>query len=105
MRVNLINEVADEDLMPTETARTCRSCGSGGLEEKTIETAFWRESGLAVIRGIPALVCPSCGEEFVEDRTAFGLDRMRGRGFSGRAAVDHVSVPVFEYVEPPSGFG
>lgn len=78
----------------------CDRCEQGLLTEQSIRTAFWRGEGLVVIRNIPAMVCPTCGEEYVSDRTAIGLDRMRGNGFFTVSSVESMSVPVIDYVDP-----
>ena len=78
----------------------CDRCEQGLLTEKRIQTAFWRGEGLVVIRNIPAMVCQTCGEEYVADRTAIGLDRMRGNGFTAMGSVERMIVPVLDYVDP-----
>lgn len=77
----------------------CVRCEQGLLTERAIRTAFWREDRLVVIRNIPAMVCPVCGEEYVADRTAIGLDRMRGTGFTALDSAERMIVPVVEYVD------
>ncbi len=78
----------------------CDRCGTGLLTEASIRSAFWRGEELVVIRAIPALVCPVCGEEYVADRTALGLDRIRAAGFTGARVADRMIVPVLDYTEP-----
>ena len=78
----------------------CDRCAQGLLTEQPIQIAFWRGEDLVVIRNIPAMVCQSCEEEYVADRTAIGLDRMRGNGFTAAGAVDRMIVPVFDYADP-----
>ena len=80
----------------------CGRCEQGLLTEQPIQTAFWRGDGLVVIRNIPAMVCQTCGEEYVADRTAIGLDRMRGNGFTATGSTERMIVPVLDYVEPGS---
>lgn len=80
----------------------CDRCEQGLLTEQPIQTAFWRGEGLVVIRNIPAMVCQTCGEEYVADRTAIGLDRMRGNGFTSMGTVERMIVPVLHYVDPGS---
>jgi len=99
MKVSLANDNNVPDQSADFTAPLCKRCELGGLKPKHIETAFWRNGGLMVIRNIPAMVCPTCGEEYVADETALGLDRMRGNGFSLHSASERMIVPVFEYTE------
>ena len=97
------NNLANDNNVPNQSADfatpLCKRCELGGLQPKHIETAFWRNGGLMVIRNIPAMVCPTCGEEYVSDETALGLDRMRGNGFLPNSASERMIVPVFEYPE------
>jgi len=98
MKFSLANDnTAPEDLAPASTTPLCKRCELGELQSKHIETAFWRKGGLVVIRNIPAMVCPTCGEEYVADHTALGLDRMRGSGFAPHSASERMIVPVFEF--------
>lgn len=89
------------DHMPTDFVHVeCDRCENGLLHERPIQTAFWRGQGLIVIRNIPAMVCSACGEEYVSDRTAIGLDRMRGAGFTAMGSAERMIVPVLDYIEP-----
>lgn len=106
MKFNLANDDFAPDYMKsTELSPRCSKCGLGDLQHKHIETAFWRKSGIVIIRNIPGMACPSCGEEYVADKTAHGLDRLRGNGFPETAAVGQMLVPIFEYVEDASDEG
>lgn len=77
----------------------CDRCDDVALRHAHISTAFWQGAGLVVIRNIPAMVCPGCGEEYVDDATVVMIDRMRGAGFAGCAATDPLPVPVFDFAE------
>ncbi|HSH42640.1 MAG TPA: YgiT-type zinc finger protein, partial [Arenicellales bacterium] len=46
---------------------TCSACGHTGLVDSRISTVFRNGDGWAVIRDIPAVVCPGCREEFIDD--------------------------------------
>jgi len=78
----------------------CDRCEQGLLTEQPIQTAFWRGEGLVVIRNIPAMVCQTCGEEYVADLTAIALDRMRGNGLTAMGSAERMIVPVLDYVDP-----
>lgn len=94
-----LTEMTEHD--PADFAHVaCDRCQNGVLSESRIQTAFWRGQGLVVIRNIPAMVCSLCGEEFVSDRTAIGLDRMRGAGFTAMGSAERMIVPVLDYAEP-----
>ena len=100
MEFSFVNDNnAPEGMSPASLAPLCKRCELGELQPKRIETALWSKGGLVVVRNIPAMVCPTCGEEYVADQTALGLDRMRGNGFAPQSASDRMIVPVFEYSE------
>lgn len=75
----------------------CDRCVDSPLRAARISTAFWQGEGLVVLRNIPAMVCPACGEEYVGDETVVALDRMRGNGFAGCVAAAPLPVPVFDF--------
>ncbi|MCZ8153338.1 MAG: type II toxin-antitoxin system MqsA family antitoxin [Rhodobacteraceae bacterium] len=75
----------------------CDRCTDSPLRASRISTAFWQGDGLVVLRNIPAMICPACGEEYVDDATVVALDRMRGNGFAGCVAADPLPVPVFDF--------
>lgn len=106
MKFNAANEAfAPDNLEKGEAAVRCGKCGEGDLLHTKIDTAFWQKSGIVVIRNIPGMACRNCGEEFVADKTALGLDRMRGNGFPITEAVEILSVPVFDYSDHKPGAG
>jgi len=74
----------------------CPGCG-GVVVRSSVSTALWEGDALAVVRDVPALVCPSCHERYFEDDTVMRLDLMRARGFSGQQAAEHLNVPVYAY--------
>ena len=75
----------------------CDHCTSGILRPTHIRTAFWQGDSLVVVRNIPAMVCPDCGEEYVADPTVVQLDRLRGRGFASAERVGQMVVPVIDF--------
>lgn len=51
--------------------RRCPICKTGGLEPGRTTVTFDDDQGLTiVIRHVPASVCDTCGEAFVDDATA-----------------------------------
>ena len=89
------------DAAPT-TGVCCTNCGSTEVRASPVRSAFWHDDRLVVVEGIPALVCAHCGEQFYEDNTAIGLDRLRGGGFPPHEAVRTLEVPVFAFGEAPA---
>ena len=82
---------------PMTQSVNCMKCGSDKMAEQSISIAFWAGKEPCLIRGIPALVCEACGEEFISDETAMGLDMMRGNGFRREDAADFIQVPVYSF--------
>lgn len=83
-------------------ALRCMACGSAEVHASRVRSAFWHDDRLVVVDGIPALVCERCGEQFYDDRTAIGLDILRGSGFPTGQAVRTLEVAVFDYGEAPA---
>ncbi len=80
----------------------CPNCGAGPLASRTVDTLFWQGERPVMIRGIPALLCMGCGEEFISDDTAARLDGMKRDGFLGPVA-EHLTVPVFRFRDRRGG--
>ena len=43
----------------------CHTCGEQ-MEERCVKQEFWIKGKLIVIEGVPAGVCPQCGEKVVK---------------------------------------
>ena len=76
----------------------CAACGEA-YEEKTISLALPRaDSGMAVIRNVPAEVCPCCGE------TRFSLhttSRLMAVVRSSKPPVEVALVPIYDLERSP----
>lgn len=97
-----LRDLTDEPALLDSRAH-CERCGKGALVARPIQSAFWRGAGLFVIRNIPAMVCTACGEEYISDRTAIGIDRMRGAGFTAMRTAERMIVPVLDFADPGDG--
>ena len=75
----------------------CDRCPDHALHPATIRTAFWQNDNLAIVQGIPAMVCPNCGTEYVDDATVVRLDRLRAGSFRGRMQAPPLLVPVYDF--------
>ena len=53
-----------------ETKMNCSICGTASLSEGHVTLTFERSGTTVVVKGVPALVCPNCGEEHVSDDIA-----------------------------------
>lgn len=83
----------------------CPNCNCGTLRPTTISAVFWRGDDAMMIRGIPALGCGGCGEEFISDDTAIELDRIKGMGFNGTATATYTTIPVYTLASVSMGSG
>ena len=52
---------------------------------------------VAVVEGIPAIVCRACGAEYCDDSSSLVQNFLRGDGFRTDDAVSHLEVPVFRF--------
>lgn len=48
----------------------CTACGQTSVGEGLVTLTFEREGTVIVIKEVPGLVCPNCGEEYVPDEIA-----------------------------------
>jgi YgiT-type zinc finger domain-containing protein len=72
----------------------CPRCNEP-LQERTTRSAIWQGDRLAVVEGIPALVCWPCAEQYYDDDVSEALRRLNESGFPEAEAVRTISVPVF----------
>lgn len=75
----------------------CANCGSGDIHEQRVQSAFWHDDRLVVVKDIPAAVCGSCHEQYFDDGTIVVLDLLRGDGFPEEKASGELRVPVFSF--------
>ena len=76
-----------------ETPERCPLCGGRTGQAQTVfavELGF----GVVVVRHVPARVCQTCGESWIEDETTAKLERM-----IENARRDHSEVEVLAYSE------
>ena len=74
----------------------CPSCG-GPAQSRTVSSVFWHGEEAFMIRGVPAMICATCGEDFISDATARELDRIREIGIGGATSNLRISLPVFNF--------
>jgi YgiT-type zinc finger domain-containing protein len=48
----------------------CSACGQDSVGDGLVTLTFEQAGTIVVIKEVPGLVCPNCGEEFVPDDTA-----------------------------------
>ncbi len=75
----------------------CHVCGER-MEERLIKQDFWLKSSLVVIEGVPAGVCPQCGEKVVRADVGRQLATLVGNFKRARRAKT-ITVPVLRYAK------
>lgn len=78
----------DRDRPPSSA---CRRCGSETHEE-VLKVVLWIETRLVAIQGIPASVCPECGEQYYDEGTVERVQKVMAR--PAEEAREQISVPV-----------
>lgn len=48
----------------------CTICGQADPRAGTTTVTVERDSATLVMKGVPALICPNCGEDYVSEETA-----------------------------------
>ena len=87
-----------EPLIPEHIPSRCERCGKDGtMEPGTVRRAFVHGERVAVVEGIPAIVCSACGAEYCDDSSSLVQNFLRGDGFRTDDAVTHLEVPVFRF--------
>jgi YgiT-type zinc finger domain-containing protein len=89
----LLRQDTESGAAPIEQA--CSACAAGHLHQTVVRSAFWHHDRLVVVDDIPALVCDSCAEQLLDDRTAVRLDLLRGSGFPPEQARGQIQAFVF----------
>jgi YgiT-type zinc finger domain-containing protein len=60
-----------------EPAMNCDMCGKPGASVREITETCEPNDTTILIEGVPAVVCPRCGESYVTAQTASEIDRIR----------------------------
>lgn len=97
MPVEMVAPMASQRSGSSGALRVCPSCGGGPVQTKTVSSVFWRGEEALMVRGVPAMICTTCGEDFVSDATARALNRIRETGFGGVASDLQINLPVFDF--------
>lgn len=75
----------------------CHVCGER-MEEKRVKQELWIKNRLVVIEGVPAGVCPQCGEKVVKADVGQGIAALiQDSGLLRKART--MSVPVIRFVK------
>lgn len=77
-----------------EQPALCPKCNQL-LSQMKIRTAIWQKDRLAVVEDIPALVCPTCTDQYYDDDVSEAIRRLNETGFPESAANRVIQVPIF----------
>ncbi|MCC6668714.1 MAG: YgiT-type zinc finger protein [Polyangiaceae bacterium] len=58
--------------------RDCPACGKAGIAKRQVDKTYEAPGGRKTVKGIPAQVCPHCGEQFLGPAAAEYVDRCLG---------------------------
>ena len=75
----------------------CQVCGEQ-MEERQTSQDFWIKSNLIVIEGVPAGVCPQCGEKIVRADVGRQLATLIAES-DQMPPVRSINVPVIQFRE------
>lgn len=50
------------------------------------------QTGVVIVRNVPALICEQCGEEWIEDSTAAHLEKITDKARSEKLQLEMVSM-------------
>jgi len=73
----------------------CYLCG-GEMEPRRVTAENWWGDSLALVQGVPALVCRNCGEVYFEADVCRKLDKLRA---APPSALKTIQVPVYQFSE------
>lgn len=71
---------------------TCMICQLAETQTGTATVTLEREGATLVVKGVPAHVCPNCGEEYVDSEVSGRVFQM-----AERAVRDNVTLEMLEY--------
>ena len=75
----------------------CHVCGEW-MEEKRVKQDFWIKGKLIVIDGVPAGVCPQCGEKVVKADVGLRLEALI-EDSKGLRKARTIRVPVVRFAK------
>ena len=67
---------------------TCLICKTSGLKDGKTTVVFERNGSTVVVKEVPALVCPNCGEAYVDDKVSENLLRQAEVEFAKGVEVE-----------------
>lgn len=70
----------------------CTTCGQAEPREGSTTVTIERDGTTLVLQGVPALVCPNCGEDYLSEETA-----RRSSAAAAEVADKGIKVDVRQY--------
>ena len=67
---------------------TCTICGQAEPAKGTATVTLERDGATFVMKDVPALVCPNCGEEYVSDDVSARVLAIANEAFRGGVTLD-----------------
>lgn len=56
---------------------TCDLCGEKGVRVRRVTRTYGRGGSLLLIKGVPVIHCPACGEAYLTSRTLHAIERIK----------------------------
>ena len=81
----------------TETMR-CDVCGKEGAQIQRVTRAYGRGGRELLIRNVPVVTCPQCGETYLTAETLYEIERIM---LHRRSVAARKQVEVAEFVRAP----
>ena len=81
----------------TETMR-CDVCGKEGAQIQRVTRAYGRGGRELLIRNVPVVTCPQCGETYLTAETLYEIERIK---LHRRSLAARKQVEVAEFVREP----
>ena len=74
--------------------QACPGC-DGPMRARTMRTAVWQGSRVAIVEDIPAHFCDACNEQYYDSPVSEALRQLAETGFPRDRAKTEIVVPVF----------
>jgi YgiT-type zinc finger domain-containing protein len=74
----------------------CAICGKKGAEVRYVTRSYGKGANLLIIKNVPAVVCPNCGESYLTAETLHEIERIK---LHRKNLAKTRSVSVAEFVE------
>jgi len=55
----------------------CDICGQEGVRIRKVARTYGKEDDLLIIKNIPVISCPYCGESYFTAETLYGIDKIK----------------------------